>query len=126
MLLYRDHLTLQDIIKFSELQFVQVCFFLSLTLTNLTNSAQILFFLIQVKNSLLVLIQQNLVNFWEEFDEQDRQKLTTFYRVNVQQVIWRLRYPRYLSVAKQRFGDEVRSPQKERAHLKILMAGSRV
>jgi hypothetical protein len=62
---------------------------------------------LQVKNSLLVLIQHNLVSFIEEHPEGNPQDVQTYYQASVSFILWRLRFPRFLQVAKHRFGDEV-------------------
>ena len=62
----------------------------------------------QIRNSLLILIQQNLAGFTEEFEEGNRNNTTTYYQVLVQEVLWRIRYPRFLVVARKVFGPDVR------------------
>lgn len=84
-LVMRDRLQLEDIMKHSELEYLQV------------------------KNSLLVLIQHNLVSFIEEYELGDRDNVHTFYQANVPGILWRLRFPRFLLAAKERFGTEVRT-----------------
>ena len=63
----------------------------------------------QIRTSLRILIQQNLANFTEEIVEGDTDNLTTYYQVLLNELLWRLRYPRFLLVARKIFGSDVRS-----------------
>lgn len=82
-LLTRDRLLMHELESITELEFLQV------------------------KNSLLVLIQHNLVSFIEEHPDGNPQDVQTYYQASVSFILWRLRFPRFLQVAKHRFGDEV-------------------
>jgi hypothetical protein len=102
-LVMRDRLLIHEIERVTELEFLQV------------------------KNSLLVLIQHNLVSFVEEYELGNRENVQTYYQANVALMLWRLRFPRFLQVAKHRFGEEVhttqrRAPQRdEPIHLQTMM-----
>jgi len=79
----RDRLLLEEIVKYTGLEQTQV------------------------NSSLLILIQHNLVSFVEEFELSNRNVVYTYYQANISYMLWRLRFPCYLQVAKQRFEEEV-------------------
>jgi len=78
----RDRLLLEEIVKYTGLEQTQV------------------------NSSLLILIQHNLVSFVEEFELSNRNVVYTYYQANISYMLWRLRFPCYLQVAKQRFEEE--------------------
>lgn len=83
VLIERDRLLLEEIMRLAGLEFLQV------------------------KNSLLILIQHNLVSFVEEYEDGQPDNVHTYYQANLQNILWRIRFPRFLHMAKERFGSEV-------------------
>lgn len=88
--------TLQDTRKGTDLDKEQV-----LTLTSSSQSSPAPFYhALQVKKSLCVLIQHQLVTF-----NQHQGKQPVVYRIEPDRVVLRVQFPRWIHVAKAKFGD---------------------